>query len=96
MLQLETHACGVILSVKAQAGAGASGLRGVHDGAVRVAVTQVAEKGKANKAIVALLAKRLCTAKSAVELLSGATSSRKKFLIRGVQLEDVRRALECD
>ena len=94
MLELETHPSGVLLPVKAQAGARTSEVRGFHDGAVRVAVTQVAEKGKANKAIAELLANRLGVAKSAVELVSGATSSRKKFLIHGLRQADVRRALE--
>jgi len=41
-------------------------------------------KGKANKAIVALLAEQLSLRKSQIELISGETSSQKRFLIRGI------------
>ena len=93
MIDLQPHADGVVLPVKAQAGARRNALRGEYQGALRVAVTQVAEKGRANKAIVDLLAKTLGQAKSNIELLAGAASSKKKFLVRGVQMDDLRRRL---
>jgi len=81
VIHLEPHPHGVVLSVRAQPGARDSRVRGEQDGALKVAVTQVAEKGKANQAIVALLAKSLGLAKSRIELISGATSRDKRFLI---------------
>jgi uncharacterized protein YggU (UPF0235/DUF167 family) len=47
-------------------------------------VTQVAERGKANKALVEVLAQGLRVKKSQFELLSGDTSNQKKFLVRGI------------
>jgi len=51
---------------------------------LKVCVTQVAEKGKANKALIEVLAKGLSLRKSQIELLSGETSSQKRFLIRDI------------
>ena len=46
-------------------------------------VTAVPEDGKANKAVIALLAKRLKLPKSAIDIASGATDRRKTLLIDG-------------
>ena len=73
-----------MLPVRAQPGARASALRGQQEGMLKVSVTQVAEKGKANKAIVAVLSKWLALRKSQLQLLSGETAHHKKFLVRGV------------
>ncbi len=94
MIAIESHEQGVILPVRAQAGSRKSELRGEQDGALKVAVTQVAEKGKANKAIVAFLSKQLGLRKSQLELISGETSSQKKFLVRDVSVEQLRAAID--
>jgi uncharacterized protein YggU (UPF0235/DUF167 family) len=84
MIGLEPHPQGTVLPVRAQAGARRNGLRGEQAGQLKVSVTQVAEKGKANEAIVAVLSTSLAIKKSQIELLSGPTAAQKKFLIRGV------------
>lgn len=48
---------------------------------LRAQVTAVPEDGKANKALIALLAKECKLPKSAFDLLSGATERRKLFAI---------------
>lgn len=78
------------MPIRAQPGAKANALRGVHGGMLKVAVTQVAEKGKANEAVIKTLAKCLGVARSQVELIGGATSREKKVLIRGVTSENLR------
>ncbi len=50
---------------------------------LKIAVTAVPEDGKANKAVIALLAKRLKLPKSAIDIASGETSRRKTLLIDG-------------
>ena len=47
--------------------------------AIRVMVTTVPESGKANAAVIKLLAKALGVAKSRLELLRGATARDKLF-----------------
>ena len=84
MILLEPHADGIIVKIRAQAGARKSGVQGQHDGALKVAVTQAPEKGKANKAIIAVLSKQLDVRKSQIELISGQTSPQKKFLFRDI------------
>jgi uncharacterized protein len=90
MIELTEHPAGVVLPVRAQAGASKNGIRGEQNGMLKVSVTQIAEKGKANKALVETIAKGLGLKKSQVELLTGETQSQKKFLIRGVSLEELR------
>jgi uncharacterized protein (TIGR00251 family) len=95
VIALEPHPEGVILPIRAQPGSRKSELRGEQDGALKVAVTQVAEKGKANKAIVAFLSKRLGLRKSQLELISGETSSQKKFLVRDVSIDELRAVIDA-
>ncbi|MDR1140874.1 MAG: DUF167 domain-containing protein [Planctomycetaceae bacterium] len=87
---LTFHSEGVILSVRAQPGSKREEIRGVQDGLLKVTVTQVPEKGKANKAIRKLLAKSLELKISQVELLSGETATQKKFLLRNTNLETIQ------
>ncbi|MEZ6070987.1 MAG: DUF167 domain-containing protein [Pirellulales bacterium] len=85
---LSEHAEGVVLAVHAQPGARANAIRGLHDGAVKVAVTTIAEKGKANRALVSLLSRCLGVPKARVVLVSGETNARKRFLIQGLAVAD--------
>jgi uncharacterized protein (TIGR00251 family) len=75
---------GLILPVRAQPRARKPGILGEQAGALKVAVTAPPEDGRANKALVEALAEALGIRRSQVELLSGATSRDKRFLIRGV------------
>ncbi len=93
MVSLEQTANGLVLSVKAQPGARRNGVTGVHDGALKVAVCQAPEKGKATAAIIVVLAESLGVKKNQIELLSGQTSTHKKFLIRGIQLDELTKRI---
>jgi hypothetical protein len=90
VIDLQDHPQGVLLPVRAQPGSARSGIRGVHQGWLKVGVTQIAEKGKANKALVEVLAKGLHVRKSQIELIAGATSAEKRFLIHGITREELR------
>jgi uncharacterized protein (TIGR00251 family) len=89
MIELESHADGTILPVKAHAGARRNAIGKVQAGALQVSVTQAPEKGKANKAIIAVLAEALGVRKSQIELLSGETSPQKRFLVRDVSIGEL-------
>ncbi len=78
------HAQGQILPVRAQPGARKPGVQGVRNGALKLAVTAPADDGKANKALVELLSSLLGVKRSQVELVQGAKSRDKRFLIRGL------------
>ena len=90
MIELEPHAEGVILPVRAQPGARRNEVRGEQDGMLKVSVTQAPEKGKANKAIIALLSKSLGLRKSQIELLSGETARQKRFLVRDIETDELQ------
>jgi hypothetical protein len=94
VISLQAHADGVVLAVKAQAGARQNAVRGEHEGALKVAVTQVPEKGKANRAIVKVLAKTLGIRRSQLELLDGETNSNKRFLIREADISQLEARLQ--
>lgn len=87
MIDLHAHAEGTILPVRAQPGARKNEIRGDQDGHLKVCVTQVPEKGKANKALIDVLCKTLKLKKSQVELIAGETASKKRFLVRDVTPE---------
>ena len=89
MVALVPHPSGTILPVRAHAGARSTEIHGTQDGQLKVSVTQAPEKGKANKAIIALLSRGLSLKKSQFELLAGETSPRKQFLIRGVGRDEL-------
>lgn len=91
VIDLEEHSDGVVLPVKAHPGARRNEIRSAQNGMLRVSVTQAPEKGKANKAIIALLAKELSLRKSQIELLGGETSGQKRFLVLGISLSDMRK-----
>ena len=89
MIDLTDHPEGVILPVRAQPGAGKNAIRGEQNGMLKVSVTQVAEKGKANKALLEVVATGLKLKRWQVELIAGETQPQKKFLIRGVPRPDL-------
>lgn len=89
MIELQSHAEGTILPVRAQPGARRNEIRGTQDGMLKVCVTQAPEKGKANKALLEVLSKALGLKKSQFELLSGETSSQKRFLVRNITGQDL-------
>jgi len=89
MLPLEPHPDGATLAVRVQPGARRNEIRDENGGPLKIRVTQSPEKGKANKAVVELLAKALGLKKSQIELLSGATSHQKRFLVRGIEPQEL-------
>lgn len=95
MIALTQHPQGIVLPVRAQPGARANAVRGVQDGALKVAVTQVAEKGKANKAVLLLLCKSLDLRRSQVVLIAGETTAHKQFLVRDVTADALRERIRA-
>lgn len=93
MIELELHREGTVVPVKAMPGSAKPGVRGEHGGMLKLAIREAAEKGKANSSLIASLAELFGVAKGKIELLSGETSSHKRFLIRGVSLDAVSAAV---
>jgi uncharacterized protein YggU (UPF0235/DUF167 family) len=72
---------GVRLRLRVRAGARQNALLGTHAGALKLSVTAAPEKGKANKALLALLADRLDLSASSIELVSGASAQDKTVVV---------------
>ena len=94
MIQVDTHPEGSIFSVQAHAGAKRNEISGIMGGILKVSVTQAPEKGKANKAIVAVLSRELSLRKSQFAILSGETSRQKCFLARNISPDELRKRIE--
>lgn len=84
MIALETRAEGVVLPVQARPAARKTGILGEHGGALRFGVTEVAEKGQANRALIEGLAEALDLRRNQLTLMSGTTSRAKRILVRGI------------
>ena len=79
---------GVKLHIRATPNAGRDAIDGVEardDGTavLRVRVSAVPDRGKANAAVIALLAKTLGCPKSAVTLIAGETARQKTLFVAG-------------
>jgi uncharacterized protein len=68
---------GFLLDVKATPKAARDEIAGIRNGALLVKVTAAPDKGRANAAVIALLAKTIGAPKSAFELVSGDTDRNK-------------------
>lgn len=55
----------------------------VHDGRIKVSVTAPPVDGEANAAVIELFAKQLGVPKSAIEVIAGASSRRKRLRVTG-------------
>ena len=69
----------VLLRVRVQPGARANVVKGWRGGALSVSVTAPPEGGKANRAVIALLADTLAVPPSSISLVRGAASRDKWF-----------------
>jgi hypothetical protein len=74
------HSAGrLLIEVKAMPGSSRSQVSGLRGGALLVRVAAPPDKGKANEELRSCLAEALGIPKSEVELVSGATSRRKRL-----------------
>jgi len=89
-VKLEPTDGGVFIRVLAKPGARRNAVTGAHDGMLRISVTQAPEAGKANDAVIRVLAKALGLKRSQLSLVSGPRSQRKKLVVADVTVEDMR------
>jgi uncharacterized protein len=80
----ESVAGGVVLRVHAQPRARRSAVAGRHGDALKVVVSAPPDRGRANEAILDLLARELDVPRRSVSLAGGASSRTKRVLIDGV------------
>jgi uncharacterized protein (TIGR00251 family) len=63
------------------------------DGTIKIYVTAAPEKGRANSAVIEMIARRLEVPKGAVSIISGERSRTKLLSVDGLSEAEVRRRL---
>ena len=86
---------GVRLQLRVKPGGRSDRLVGPHNGALKLEVRAAPERGRANDAVIRLLAVVLDVGRSNVEVTGGAASRDKVVLLRGISAVEVARRLEA-
>ncbi len=94
MLELGSEENAVLLPVKVVPGASRTRYLVEYDKRARIAVAAPAERGKANKAVIALLANLLGVRRRDLTIVRGAASAVKTIRIERVTARTVRAALQ--
>ena len=89
----ESRKDGVVVRVHVQPGAGRTAVSGRHGSALKLRVAAPPADGRANEAVVALLAKTFGVKPAAVRIESGATSRIKRVKVDGVDADTVAATL---
>lgn len=82
MNQIKETESGFLFKVKVTAGASKNEIVGWENGALKIRINASPQKGKANQALTAFLAKKLHLAKLSIHILSGQTSRHKMIQIQ--------------
>ena len=81
--------------VKVQPRASRDQVVGYREGVLQLRVTAPPDKGRANAAVVSMLAQALGVAKSRVSIVRGQTSRNKVVTVESLSPEEVRGILEA-
>ncbi len=92
-IHLRDAAGGAVIAVKVVPGASRDKVAGVLGDSLKVATSAPPEKGKANAAVAAILAKTLGVDRRGVELASGPASPHKEFRVAGLSADELRQRL---
>jgi uncharacterized protein (TIGR00251 family) len=84
---------GFRLQLRVSPGAATAGIVGRHGGAWKVRVAQAPEHGKANAAVVRLLANALAIRTADVQIVSGHGSRDKTVELKGIDQAEIDRRL---
>jgi len=90
MLDIKSVDDALLVEVRVQPKASSNRIAGLHGGALKLAVTAAPEGGKANKAVIELLAKRLDIKKRNLEIVSGHTSRTKTLKITNCDRQKIQ------
>jgi hypothetical protein len=82
------------LRLRVSPGAERTELAGRHGEAWKVRVSAAPERGRANEAVVRLLAERLSVPRGSLSVVSGRTSRDKVIELRGLGPDEAERRLE--
>ena len=85
---------GIVLRVMAHPGAGRTSVVGVHGDSLKIRVGAPPVEGRANAALVAMVADLFGVKESAVSITSGETSRAKRLAVKGVDPEQARHLID--
>jgi uncharacterized protein (TIGR00251 family) len=91
---LDVTSDAVVVDVHVQPGARRSEVRGRHGDALAVRVAAPPDRGRANEALLTVLAEFFHVPRPQVELVAGHTSRRKRVALHDVDATAVRRSLD--
>ena len=83
-MEIQERGGAVIFAVRVAPRASRNAIEGEYQGALKVRLTAPAVEGRANDALVRLLAERLNVSRSAVRIVAGEKSRTKRLEIAGV------------
>jgi len=83
MIQIIEHAEGCVLFARVQPQARRNGIQGEVGGCLKVAVNAPPDKGKANQALIDVLAIALELRRSQIHVIGGLTQRQKTVLLQG-------------
>jgi uncharacterized protein len=90
-----THAHGSVLSVLVVPRAGRSSIEQLADGTVQVRVAAPPVDGAANAALLRLLADLLDVPRRRLEIITGASSRRKRIVIAGMAPDELETRIQA-
>lgn len=93
MSWVEDAAGGAVLSLRVVPNASRDEIVGPHAGKLKVKVQRPPEDGKANRALLKLIAAELGVSKSSLAIVGGAKTRLKRIMIDGTSAEFVREKL---
>jgi uncharacterized protein (TIGR00251 family) len=93
MLELTRTPEGIIVPLKVVPGASRDRIAGALGGTLKITIAAPPEKGKANRAVVRLLADALGVRPNQIEVVRGLASPNKSVLIRDTNEETIRSLL---
>jgi len=83
------HPDGLLIDVRVQPKSSKNAIVGIHGEALKIKLNAPPVEGKANKALIQLVAKLLKCPKSNVEIVSGQASRNKRLLIHIDNNDDI-------
>lgn len=95
-LEMRREGDRISFDVRVQPRASRSEVVGPYGSALKVRLQAPPVGGRANEALIVLLAERLGVPRSEVEIVSGWTGRTKRVAVRGVSAEKLRRAFEVE
>ncbi|MGI4829739.1 MAG: DUF167 domain-containing protein [Janthinobacterium lividum] len=92
-LDLRDNADGCLIPIRVHPAARKNAITGVHGGALKISLTAPPTDGRANEALLKLLAQTLGIARAQLALVSGASSRTKAVQVRASTASEIARRL---